>query len=492
MKKSIIVLSALTLAFSCTKLDEDVYDKIPEDQFPENEAQAALVVVPAYQELSDLIDDAGWWFWMQETTSDEVVFPVRYTDWDDGGKWRVLHQHMWDNNTDGVNSMWSHMYDGVSEANRAIDELLPFASEPSAQVTIAKLKTLRAFYYYLLIDNYGDVPFVTSFFDAPDQPFKEDRAVILEQIITDLQESLPLLPAGGNKFAVSKGMAYTLLAKLFINSEVYSGEAKWAEADAYCDSVIASNLYNLESSVMAPFATNNTNSIENIFTIPFDEFDLQGFRLHMRTLHYLHNQTFDMIVGPWNGFAAVKDHYDLYSDEDLRKEWFIVGPQYNSSGQLLFDETAEADLVIDPFIPALQMDASYSFAEIRMSGARVKKYEIAPGTGENLSNDFPLFRYADVLLMKAETQVRLNGAGAGDTYINEVRSRAGVAPMTGADLDMILEERGRELFCEGHRRQDLIRFGTFNDSWWEKGSSDPSRNTFPIPQWAIDANPNLN
>ncbi|NNK80190.1 MAG: RagB/SusD family nutrient uptake outer membrane protein, partial [Flavobacteriales bacterium] len=113
-------------------------------------------------------------------------------------------------------------------------------------------------------------------------------------------------------------------------------------------------------------------------------------------------------------------------------------------------------------------------------------------TGENLSNDFPVFRYADVLLMKAECAVRIGGPGAGDMYVNEIRSRAGLDGMTGADLDLILEERGRELFCEGHRRQDLIRFGKFNDAWWEKAPSDPSRNTFPIPQWAIDANPNLN
>ena len=492
MNKNIIFLLALIATFSCTKLEEDIYDKIPESQFPENEAQAALVVVPTYQELSDLIDDAGWWFWMQETTSDEIAFPVRLTDWEDGGKWRVLHQHTWDNNTDGVNSMWSHMYDGVSEANRAIDDLLPAASEPSAQTTIAKLKTLRAFYYYLLIDNYGDVPYVTTFFSAPDQPFKEDREVIHAALIEDLKESIPFLPNGGNKFAVSKGMAYTLLAKLYINSEVYTGEPMWQEADAYCDSVIMTGLYNLESSVMSPFMSNNTNSIENIFTIPFDEFDLKGFRLHMRTLHYLHNQTYDMIVGPWNGFGAVEDHFNTYDDTDNRKDWFIVGPQFSSAGALLFDETAEANLNINPEIPALVMDASYTFEEIRMSGARVQKYEIPAGTGENLSNDFPVFRFADVLLMKAETQVRLNGPGAGDTYVNEVRSRAGVPNLAGADLDMILEERGRELFCEGHRRQDLIRFGRFNDSWWEKGASDPSRNTFPIPQWAIDANPNLN
>ncbi len=489
MKKIAIFATIFLFTFSCTKLDEEIYDGIPEDQFPENETQAALAVVPTYKELADLIDDAGWWFWAQEVTSDEIVFPQRLADWDDGGKWKVLHQHAWNNNTDAVNSMWSHMYDGVFEANKAIDELLPLASEPSAQVTIAKLKVLRAFYYYLLIDNYGDVPYVTAFFEAPAQPEKAARADIFDAIVSEVEESLPYLPSVANNFAVSKGMAFTLLAKLYLNSEVYTGVARWAEAEAYTDSVILSSSYMLEAEPLAPFATDNQNSRENIFTIPFDETDFKGFRLHMRTLHYLHNQTFNMAVGTWNGFAAVEDHFNTFSNDDLRKQGFLYGPQFDSNGQPLFDETAAAPLDINPEIPALVIDASYSFEQIRMSGARVAKFEIKAGATENLDNDFPLFRYADVLLMKAEAMIRQGGNG--DEFVNEIRTRAGLSPWSGVTLDMLLEERGRELFCEGHRRQDLIRYGKFGNSWWEKPSSSSAEEIFPIPQWAIDANPNL-
>ena len=489
MKKLIFFISLIFISVSCLNLEEEIFDRIPEDAFPENEAQSALVVVPTYKELADLVDDAGWWFLAQETSSDEIVFPTRLTDWEDGGKWRVLHAHTWDNNTDAVNSMWSHMYDGVFEANKAIDELEPFATEPSAQVTIAKLKTLRAFYYYLLIDNYGDVPFVINFFEADPQPMKEDREVIFAAIVKDLEEAIPFLPVGGNNIAVSKGMAFTLLAKLHLNAEVYTGTANWAEAEAYCDSVINLGRYSLEGDPLGPFKTDNDASLENIFTIPFDELNLQGFRLHMRTLHYQHNLTYDMPVGPWNGCAVTEDHYNTFEDGDLRKEGFIVGPQFASSGAPLYDETADTEVVIDPKIPALVMDASYSFAEIRLSGARIGKYEIRKGAMESLSNDFPLFRYADVLLMKAEAVIRQNGNG--DEWVNDVRERAGLDKWNDVTLDMLLEERGREMFAEGHRRQDLIRFGKFNDAWWEKAASSPDRNTFPIPQWAIDANPNL-
>ena len=191
----------------------------------------------------------------------------------------------------------------------------------------------------------------------------------------------------------------------------------------------------------------------------------------------------------WNGCAAVEDHYNTFTNDDHRKQGFIVGPQFTSTGQPLFDETAGKPLVINPKIPALIMDGSYTFEQIRMSGARIGKFEIAAGTDENLDNDFPLFRYADILLMGAEAKIRQGKNG--DNLVNQVRQRAGVSAWTGTTLDMILAERGREMFAEGHRRQDLIRFKKFNNAWWAKPASAPERNLFPIPQWAIDANPNL-
>jgi hypothetical protein len=493
MRKNLIYALIIIAIGGCTKFDDIAKDGETEVDYKANPTQAALVTVSTYKELGDLIDDAGWWFWAQEVSSDEVVFPIRLTDWNDGGKWKVLHEHAWDNNTDAVNSMWSHMYDGVNEANRAIEGLESSAGIPTVDLTIAKLKTLRAFFYYLLIDNYGDVPYITSFSGAGENPLKTPKADIWTNIVADLEASAILLPSATNKFAVSKGMAHTLLAKLYINAAEYKGSAEYLKAENYCDSVINSGVYSLDlNSVTNAFKADNDGAAENIFTVPFDEFDLKGFRLHMRTLHYLHDDTYGMTVGPWNGFGTVENHYNSYDDNDLRKkEWFIVGQQKGANGNDLFDETAGAKLVINPRIPQLVLDGSNSLEEVRMSGARVGKYEIASGTGENLSNDFPLFRYADVLLMKAECAVRNGAPGAGDTYAAEVRDRANAGATSGFGLDEILAERGRELFCEGHRRQDLIRFGKFGNSWWEKPTSGPDRKTFPIPQWAIDANPNL-
>ena len=507
MKKIILFIALITTILSCTKLDTQLYDSIPAEKFPEDADQAALRMIPIYKNMSygrydglGFLDGGGWWF-CQELPSDEMVCPTRNTDWDDGGKWRVLHQHTWDNNTEAVVSMWASFYYGVVTANQQIELLAPGANTLAGKTAIAKLKIIRAYYYYLLIDNYGDVPFVTKFKEAEANPFKNKRAAIFDSIVNDVETNIPFLGSSLSKTAVSKGMAFSLLAKLYLNSAVYTGTPRWAKASASCDSVMKLG-YKLETDPLAPFVTKNESSAENIFTIPFDENSNKGFNLHMRTLHYNSNLTFDMSVGPWNGFAAMESFYKTYSADDKRckgnntfgignnKGYFLVGQQFDVAGSKIADGgAANALLIFDPHIPALKMDASYSPVEIRMSGVRVVKFEIKTGATDNLSNDFPIFRYADILLMKSEALIRQGLSG--DDPFNEVRNRAGIPPLTGVGLDSLLAERGREMFWEAHRRQDLIRFDKFNNAWWEKLADASTNNVFPIPQKQLDTNPNL-
>jgi len=193
---------------------------------------------------------------------------------------------------------------------------------------------------------------------------------------------------------------------------------------------------------------------------------------------------------------AFYQHFLTYEDNDLRKAaYFLYGPQYDSKGKPIIESVIGAPLNLDPVIPAIRMDATFTPTEIRTTGARIRKYEIKKGAKENLSNDLPLFRLTDFYLIKAECEIRLGNNG--DEWINPIRERAGVDGFTDATLDDLLAERGRELFAEGVRRQDLIRFGEFTKVWWAKGdeqggtSNDPTVKTFPIPKWATDANPNL-
>lgn len=479
------------MTLSCTKLDVDLYNQIPVEKFPENAGQVKLLPAPVYKQLQRMTDNGGWWF-AQEVTGDAVCAPTRHTDWDDGGKWRDLHLHNWNNQTESVSQMWDFFYGGVNEANQVIETLEPSGDNPDVVPIIAQMKVMRAYYYYLLIDNYGGVPYVTSFSEADPSPEKMDRALVFAEVVKELEDNIDFLPETSSKTVVNKYTAYTILAKMYLNAEVYTGTPEWAKAEAAAQAVIDGGMYSLEAGVSAPFVTNNDNSVENIFTIPYDEINFTNFNLHMRTLHYQSQATFDMATGPWNGFAVMADYYNSFDDADLRKEkYFLVGKQYAIDGTtVLISERSNEPLVFTVDIPALHMDQSFSAKEAYDSGVRANKFEVKVGAMQDLSNDYPIFRYADVLLMKAEAAVRQGKSG--DAEMNMTRSRAGLADLSGATLDDVLLERKHEMFWEGHNRQDLIRFGKFGEAWWEKDAvADGSNLTYPIPQWAIDANPNL-
>ncbi|WP_066628061.1 RagB/SusD family nutrient uptake outer membrane protein [Labilibacter marinus] len=492
MKKIIFNITLLSILISsCTDLREEVYDKIPAEKYPENDSQVATLTVPAYKTFYNLVDDWAWWYLTQIVTSDEICFPTRGTDWDDGGKWRILHQHKWSNDVDAVNSMWDHFWQGITISNQILDQLSQYDQNELILAKQAEVRTVRSFYYYLLMDNYGDAPYLESALDAPEFPEKIARAEIFENLTTQLIADSPLLSDKNNKYLATKHFANAILAKLYMNAEVYTKTAMWDKADQYVDSVLAGP-YSIDSNVSDPFLTNNEGSRENIFTINFDENTAEGFRIHMRTLHYSSNQTYDMNVGPWNGGACQPDFFDFYEDADLRKDAYLIyGPQFKSDGtEIVYDGKP---LVLSPEISSILIPASGTTDEVKNSGARISKYEIKNGALENLSNDFVVFRLTDFMLMKTELILMHGVTGDPLTYINPIRLRAGMSEYALEELteEEFKKERGREMFAEGHRRQDLIRWGDFTKDWWEKTGSSAARTIFPIPKWATDANPNL-
>jgi len=491
MKKTFIyILGLIFILSACTKLDEEVYDKIPGDQHPENANQVANLSVEAYTKLKPYADDEGWWFLAQEVSSDEFCAPTRGADWYDGGKWLNVHKHTWSNDEESVNRMWGSMWTGVTTCNQVLDFLSDLADSDAITSKRKEVECLRAFYYYTLLDNYGDVPYLTSARSAPAMPYKIKREDLYNTLITTLEEALPYLKDYDNKLMFTKYTAYALLAKLYLNAEIYTGTPQWQKASQYCDSII-DGPYNLAAKVSDPFVTQNENSAELIFTIPYDEDNFTGFRIHMRTLHYQQNLEFDMTVGPWNGLCAVPTFFDTYQSNDKRRDaYMLYGQRYDTKGNQIIDGETFKPLFLDPYMPVLYMqEPAQTPEEIRMSGARLGKYEIATGAKENLSNDFPLFRLTDFYLMKAEAEIRMGNNG--DQWVNPIRQRAGVGTWFSTGLDSLLAERGRELFCEGHRRQDQIRFGKWKQSWWEKDAHGDGMEIFPIPKWATDVNSNL-
>jgi hypothetical protein len=287
-------------------------------------------------------------------------------------------------------------------------------------------------------------------------------------------------------------VAHAILAKLYLNAEVYTGTPRWEEAAAQCDSIIDGGYgYSLSPNYFTTFAKENTNNKEIIFPVVFDAVKAEGNMFHLIALHYVHQEVYGFTTQPWNGPCTLKSFYDKYADDDVRKKQWFVGPIVKD-GKTLNYENAPA--IIVPEVSTIEDPTAANTFE----GARFVKFEIEQGIGHHANSDFPIYRYADILLMKAEALMHLNGGTATQDAVdaaNPVHERAGLTPYTTATLTLsdLLDERGRELAWEGHRRQDQIRFETFTSGSWEFKDSEASsnRSIFPIPQWVLDANPGV-
>jgi len=225
-------------------------------------------------------------------------------------------------------------------------------------------------------------------------------------------------------------------------------------------------------------------------------------------LHPANQLTYELTVSPQNRWTTLEDFYNAYEEQDIRRGQpnteegpsavrgnFIVGPQWDRTGELRLLDTAMFVIINDPNGALLTFRPFINElfpAAWREAGARIGKYEIEIGGQSDMNNDLPIFRYADILLIKAEALWRRDPTNpASLDLVNEIRARAGVAPFTELTAENLLAERGRELFAELKRRTDLIRFGKFSNPWWEKPPTEPFRELFPIPTSRIALNPNL-
>lgn len=473
----------------CTNLDEDLYDTIGEDNFFRTEEEFAAALGAAYAGLRDFaFQDARFWN-ANEHSTDECIAPTRGADWGDGGRWIRLHQHTWGPDDADFNDAWNFLYRGVNTCNRLIYQFENFEGEISNREAIfAELKVLRAFYYFWLCDMFGNVPLVTRF-DVEEGflPTQATRQEIFNFVESEIKSNMAQLSDEKSLLTygrMTQWVARAILARLYLNAGVYVGTERWQDCIDQCDAIINSAKFDLEANYFSNFAVANDASGEAIFAVPYDKKFGPNLRFHLQTLHYLNKETFRLQTTPWNGFCTLAEFYDTYDDNDARKASWLVGPQFNSSGDPL--EENGAQLVITKEISSIENAA-------RNEGARLKKFEFESGINQDMSNDFPVFRYSDVLLMKAESLLRLNKPGDALPLVNLVHERADLDPYGAIDLEELYNERGRELAWEVSRRQDMIRFGKWNDAWQFKDAMPGAThlNLFPIPQPQLDANTNL-
>lgn len=479
-------LVAMTMG-SCWELEQEVLTGITQEQLEKN-VTPELIEVLKQSAYSAVVSNWGGHdglYSIIEVSSDELAIPQKGADWEDGGIWLRTHRHNWISTDGPYNNAWQYAFRVVGECNLLLQQY------PDVEELGAELRTLRALAYLWLIDNFGNVPIIRET-DRGGSPAQNTRAQVFQFIETSILENVDKLPKANKKTNLNYWTAHMILAKLYLNAEVYTGTAKWADAERILDVIINEGPYSLAPNFFANFASNNDNSPENMFTLPYDANNAGGFNLHQMTFHYSSQQTFELQEQPWNGYTALEEFYNSYGEGDVRKGSLRYGPQFRSDGVTpITDASAEAS---DPDGPAINFTPQINQLApnaLRQAGARINKFEVPLGAGPNLSNDFPIFRYADVLLMKAEAAWRQGKTAVALQFVNQVRARANAPALSTLSADILLAERGRELFAEGHRRSDLIRFGRYNSAWWEKPASQPFRNLFPIPQNQLQANPNL-
>ena len=439
--QSLIVCFSLVLFTNCD-LEEEVFTEVQASEFGQNEEEVSSLVGAAYSSYGAFI--GGPWN-TNLNASDLAISPQRGTDWAEGGEWARIHQHTTRPDDRFPRESWSALYTGINNVNRILFQLEQIGTESALQ-TAKELRVLRAINYYMLMDMFGNVPLVVSFVDADASPTNASRAEIYNFFVSEVESVIDDLPTDVNSTygKINKWVAHALLSKVYLNAEVYVGTPEWQKAVDNADAIIDSGSYSLASNFFDNFSVDNENSTENIFVFVFDEVFSGGMQIGVRTLHYESQSSYNLRQQPWNGISSLEEFYNSFDDQDARKESFLVGPQFDTAGNQLMDEQAEPD---DPDGPALtftpQIDAIDN--ALRQQGVRIGKFEYELGADPaNMNNDFPLFRYGDILLTKAESEMRLGNEPAALLLVNMLRARAGLQELTALTLDELLAERGRE------------------------------------------------
>jgi hypothetical protein len=447
-----------------------------------------------------------------------MIVPTRGQDWFDNGRWLEIHRQLWSPSSpsglDDINRVWLTGFVGVSRANVML-EALQNVTVANQAVIEAELRTLRAFFYYMLMDMFGGVPIVTRTEIMP-RPrntrlevfqFIESELNAARAVLPDRWDTAPPFDPVASLGRMTKGATDAILANMYLNAAVFTKDVG-INATAYnscisvqvgattaCDAAIAaadrilnSGVYTLASDWGANFRHDNHLSPENILVVKHINRAGLGFRFLQATLHY--NQ---FTPGPWNGFATLAEAYNAFDPNDQRRQIFLVGEQRHLETGALVNDRAGAQLV---FTPEIANATQASEGE----GVRIAKWPPDPNhAGEDNGNDFPLFRLGEIYLIKAEALNELTpGDGAALQLLNDLRARVFEPdqPLAAVTRDAILSERLFELTAEIRRRQDLIRHGKYTQRWsltmiGGKEQREPHRVLLPIPQSQLDANPLL-
>lgn len=493
--KYLTVVLGAAVAVSCTKLEETQRDSVNFQR-----ATAAGLLQGAYNSLGGLQTQDVVWA-LEEHSSDEALGPTRGPDWDDNGVWRVIHNHQWDADHSIVRNTFNSLLTAQFSAT-AVLEQSPSASEA------AQAKFIRALSVFLVLDLYDQVPFRADLKDLKQLPVTLKGSEAANKVIEEANAALADLPnAGSSTWIANKDAARVLLMKAYLNRGVYANRVTptFAAADmnqviTLADQILGNARYALADNFFTNFAPNNNSASKELIYTLENTIGVRGGNNRFNwfcTLHY--NQR----PSGWNGFTTLADFYDKFEAADTRRggsypgltnvtglrTGFLVGQQFDQNGTALNDRKG------NPLAFTREVALRETGNNLEITGIRVIKYvpDFAQGIDGNAENEYVIFRLADVLLMKAEAQLRLGQTAAALATVNTLRAKRGASTLTTLTLQSLLDERGREMYWEGWRRNDLVRFGKFLDGVGptRPNKSGNERLIFPIPNQQLAVNPNL-
>ena len=532
MKISKLILAAGLFAVtltSCTDLDikpSSIYTEKPD----ENSGVDPMIMVEA--KMADIYFHLAGTFGRrymeaQCLASDEFTCLAFDGGYYDSGTYAHQALHCSDA-TDASLDWYSDLTSGITKANTALEEL---GSGASTQMT-APARALRAYFTWILMDSFGDTPILEKVPAEGEVIPRSPRKEVAEWIEKELTEVIPYLTeeVSQNTYGKpTKWMALALLAKLYINWPVYTAESvdkydaataanqKLDDCVSVCNEIINSGKFNLGSmDYLHKFSYDNDWKVEDfIYAMPYDVIYRAGFQYarprsfkQLKGLMpnvYGSSESFTQSFG--GNMVVTPEFAKLFSLEgDIRNLCILRGDIYNRDPKTL-RPTSEPFMYkgkqvhFTEDIKLAKQDNTVDVGntdESIQQGAHSIKWFIIPNdynNGRNQSNDLPLFRYADILLMKAEALTRLGQSGAKDLF-NQIRTYAGAPTISNEpSLEDIYQERGREFFDENWRRNDMIRFGHFEDEFFPHYKNFPDANfdkrhrIFPVEQEMLDLNP---
>ena len=540
--KRLFLAGLAAMAVGCTNLDVDVDSQYTE--YPTNDIAVEAKMADIYYHFSGVLGRR----YMEQMclSSDEWTAASYGGGWYDGGAYAhpALHNYTFE---DATLDWFGTVTEGISKANKAIVDL----GGSEAGAAIAPARAIRAYFHWIIMDLWGDVPILDRIPEDGETIDRKPRAEVARWIESELLAAIPDLTeeVSANTYGKpTKWMAKALLAKLYINWAVYTASAvenydaasakneKLADCIAQCNDIINSGKFNLGSmSYREKFSYNNGPQVEDfIYAMPYDTNTRQGMQYGRsrcwKNIKKMNPSYFGMSLSQSGGGYItmtpefVKKTFILKGDErnkcviglssNLDDYRYVEGQDentvyvYNPSNLQMTNTVA---LIAGPGSDPLKLKVNVTLATADdptldvgdnnngyCQGCRSVKWYVIDDdfmNGRNQSNDVPIFRFADVLLMKAEALTRQGQGGAKELF-NQIRSYAGAPVINGEPtLEEIYDERGREFFDENWRRNDMIRFGHYEDEYFPHYKNFPTARfektcrIFPIHKDILNLNP---